>query len=340
MVRVAVVGATGYTGEELVKVLAAHPKVELVSLTAIIDAPTKFSTLFPQFEGKVDLICKELDIEEVSKLSDLIFLALPHRVSMEIAPQFLKKGKKVIDLSADYRLEDISIYKKWYGATHKDKEGLKKAVYGLPELYRDKVKKIDLVANPGCYPTSVLLAAIPLLKAKTYKVDEIIADSKSGLTGAGRRADVNLSFSEVDGNLKAYKVNAHQHAPEINQELSKVAGNKIETVFVPHLIPMQRGILSTVYLKLKKSISEEKVVELYKKFYKKEPFVRVFSKGNLPQIKDVVGTNFCDMGIKVDETKSLVIVVSVIDNLLKGASGQAVQNMNIMYGFNEKEGLV
>ena len=340
MIRAAVVGATGYTGEELVKILSAHPQVELTSLSAIIDAPTSCGKLFPHFRGKTELICKELNIDEVSRVSDLVFLALPHRVSMEIAPKFLKKGKKVIDLSADYRLHDVNLYKKWYGASHKDEANLKKAVYGLPELYREKVKKADLIANPGCYPTSVILAALPALKENALKIEGIIADAKSGVTGAGRRADINLSFGEVDGNLKAYKINEHQHSPEIDQELSTIAGGNIEVVFVPHLVPMRRGILSAVYIKLKNGISEDAVFDLFKKYYKKEPFVRVFEKGNLPQVKDVVDTNFCDIGIKVDEGKSLVIVVSAIDNLKKGASGQAVQNMNVMCGYDEKTGLV
>jgi len=340
MIRAAVVGATGYTGEELVRILSAHPQVELTSLSAIIDAPTSYGKLFPHFKGKVELICKELNIDEVSRVSDFVFLALPHRVSMEIAPRFLKKGKKVIDLSADYRLHDVNLYEKWYGASHKDEANLKKAVYGLPELYREKIKKAGLIANPGCYPTSVILAALPLFKEKTVKIDSIIADAKSGVTGAGRKADINLSFGEVGGNLKAYKINAHQHSPEIDQELSGISGRNIEVVFVPHLVPMRRGILSTVYIKMKNNISEDAVFGLFKKYYRDEPFVRVFDKGLLPQVKDVVDTNFCDIGIKVDEGKALVVVVSAIDNLKKGASGQAVQNMNVMGGYDEKTGLV
>jgi len=340
MIRAAVVGATGYTGEELVKILAGHPEVELVSLTAIVDQPASFGTLFPYFRGKVDLICKELDIDEVSKVSDVVFLALPHTVSMKIAPEFLKRGKKIVDLSADYRLHDTSIYKEWYAADHTDEGNLKKAVYGLPEMYREKIKKANLIANPGCYPTSIVLASLPALKAKEIKIESIIADSKSGVTGAGRKADIGLCFGEVDENLKAYKINSHQHSPEINQELSGVLGKKIEVVFVPHLIPMKRGILSTVYLKLKRGVPEIEALDLYKIYYKDEPFVRVFDKGTLPQIKDVVGTNFCDIGVKVDEEKNLLIVVSAIDNLQKGASGQAVQNMNIMCGFGEKTGLM
>ena len=339
MIRVAIVGATGYTGEELVDILSNHPEVELTSLTAIIDAPTKFSTLYPYFKKRVDLICKELDIDEVSRVSDLVFLALPHKISMEIAPKFLQNGKRVIDMSADYRLEDTDEYKKYYGISHKDTANLKKAVYGLPELYRSKIKDAQLIANPGCYPTSIILATAPVVKEKASALEQIIADSKSGATGAGRKADISLSFGEVDQNLKAYKINEHQHTPEINQEISRLAHKKISVVFVPHLVPMRRGILSTVYIKLNKKPQEADIHELYNKFYEKEYFVRVFEKKTLPQIVSVVNTNFCDIGLKVDGERGMVIVVSVIDNLRKGASGQAVQNMNIMYGFEEKTGL-
>ncbi|PIU41793.1 MAG: N-acetyl-gamma-glutamyl-phosphate reductase [Candidatus Omnitrophica bacterium CG07_land_8_20_14_0_80_42_15] len=340
MIRVAIVGATGYTGEELVDILSNHPEVELTSLTAIIDAPTKFSTLYPYFKKRVDLICKELDIDEVSRVSDLVFLALPHKISMEIAPKFLQNGKRVIDMSADYRLEDTDEYKKYYGISHKDTANLKKAVYGLPELYRSKIKDAQLIANPGCYPTSIILATAPVVKEKASALEQIIADSKSGATGAGRKADISLSFGEVDQNLKAYKINEHQHTPEINQEISRLAHKKISVVFVPHLVPMRRGILSTVYIKLNKKPQEADIHELYNKFYEKEYFVRVFEKKTLPQIVSVVNTNFCDIGLKVDGERGMVIVVSVIDNLRKGASGQAVQNMNIMYDFDEKTGLV
>jgi len=333
MVKVAIVGATGYTGEELVKILSQHKDVKITSLSAIIDKPTKISELFPLLKGKCNVVCKELDIDEVTKSCDCVFLALPHKVSMQFAPIFLKAGKKVIDLSADYRLPE-DLYKIWYGEEQKDKDNLKKAVYGLPELYREKIKKASLIANPGCYPTSVILASAPLVSCKLVK-KEIIADSKSGVTGAGRKADIALSFGEVNENLKAYKINAHQHKPEINQELSKLAGSKIDVIFCPHLVPMQRGILSTVYFKLKKKIEKKELIAVYKRFYKNEPFVRI--SNSLPQIRDVAETNFCNIGLSV--TGDTLIVISCIDNLLKGAAGQAVQNFNLMYGFKEREGL-
>jgi N-acetyl-gamma-glutamyl-phosphate reductase len=335
MIKVGVVGATGYAGEEVIKILINHKGVKITELSAVIDKEEPISTLLPIFKGKLDCICKKPNAE-MAKNVDLVFLGLPHKVSMDIAPAFLKAGKLVVDLSADYRL-DPKIYEKWYGIAHKDTANLPQAVYGLPELYRDQIKKAKLLANPGCYPTSVILGVAPALSENIIEQAGIIADSKSGATGAGRKADIGLIFCEVNENLKAYKVNDHQHKPEINAILSRVAGKDIDIVFTPHLIPMNRGILSTIYMKLTKSLDTKAVVDLYKKFYDGKPFVRVHDEGKLPQVRDVVGTNYCDIGIKV--TGSTLIVVSCIDNLKKGAAGQAVQNMNIMCGFEETEAL-
>jgi len=337
MLKVGVVGATGYAGEEVINILIRHKGVEITELSAIIDKEEPISSLLPVFKGKLDIICKKPDPEGMAKNVDLVFLGLPHTVSMEIAPVFLKAGKLVVDLSADYRL-DPKVYEKWYGVAHKDTINLTQAVYGLPELYRDSIKKARLLANPGCYPTSVILGIAPALFEKAIDRSSIIADSKSGATGAGRKADIGLIFCEINENLKAYKVNEHQHKPEINTILSRVAGEDINIVFTPHLIPMNRGILSTIYLKLTRSMTTEAVVELYKKFYHGKPFVRVYDAGKLPQVRDVVGTNFCDIGVKV--SGSTLIVISCIDNLTKGAAGQAVQNMNLMCGFDETEGLM
>ncbi|MEE8360354.1 MAG: N-acetyl-gamma-glutamyl-phosphate reductase, partial [Candidatus Omnitrophota bacterium] len=244
--------------------------------------------------------------------------------------------KKVIDLSADYRLP-AGMYEKWYDAQHTDLDNLKEAVYGLPEVYRDKINKAQLIANPGCYPTSIILGCLPIVKQGIAKVDTIIVDSKTGVTGAGRKAALPLSFSEVNENLKAYKVNAHQHKPEVNQELAKVTNKVVDIVFTPHLIPINRGILSTIYLKLKKDIDTKELASVYRKFYRTEPFVRV-SSDRLPEVRDVVNTNYCDIGVTV--SGSMAIIVSCIDNLIKGAAGQAAQNMNIMCNFDEKEGLI
>ncbi|MCK4859072.1 MAG: N-acetyl-gamma-glutamyl-phosphate reductase [Candidatus Omnitrophica bacterium] len=335
MLKTAIVGATGYTGCELVKILSRHSQVELTSLTAVLEKPQRFNQLFPQYVH-VDLICGNLNIEEVAQNCDLVFLALPHTVSLEIASQFLKLGKKVIDLSADYRLP-AEIYEKWYKTKHSHPELLKKAVYGLPELYKEKIKEAELIANPGCYPTSVILALAPLFKQGMVKNNSLIIDSKTGVSGAGRKADINLHFSEVIANIKAYKVNSHQHIPEIEQELSKLADKRIDMIFTPHLIPVDRGILSTIYLSLNKEISQKEIFNLYKDFYSQSPFVKIL-KNFLPQTKDVIFSNYCQLGMKM--VKEKIIVISAIDNLVKGAAGQAVQNMNIMCGFEETEGLM
>ena len=333
MLKIGIVGATGYTGCELVKILNRHPQVEISCLSALLKEAKKFNQIFPRYKN-ISLFCENLDIGEVAKKCDIIFLALPHTVSLEIAFQFLKLKKRVIDLSADYRLS-AETYENWYNVKHSHPELLKRAVYGLPELHREEIKKTVLIANPGCYPTSIILAIAPLGKEKIIK--EIIIDSKTGTSGAGRKADINLHFSEVSGNMKAYKINIHQHIPEIEKELTKLTGREIEIIFTPHLIPVDRGILSTVYLSLKKEISAEEILFLYKKFYKLAPFVEIL-ENSFPQTKDVLGTNYCHIGIKTITPKK-VIIVSAIDNLIKGAAGQAVQNMNIMSGFKETEGL-
>ena len=339
MLKVAIVGATGYAGEELLKILLKHPQVEITSVSAKIDKPRKISQIFPEIlGGKTDLICEEPDFSKIVPDCDLAFLALPHRVSMEVAPEFLRAGKKVIDLSADYRLKDVSVYEQWYGLKHKNPEYLARAVYGLPEVYREKIKPAQLIANPGCYPTGIILGCLPFLAKGKAVSQNIIVDAKTGLSGAGREKEAAL-VAEMQDNFKAYKVDAHQHAPEINQELSNFTGQKVEITFTPHLIPIQRGILSAIYLQLKKALSQEEAQGLYQDFYKDEPFVKVLPEGKFPQLKDVAKTNFCHIGLKISPAKKMAIVICAIDNLVKGASGQAVQNMNIMYGFKETEGL-
>jgi len=338
VVKVSIVGATGYAGEELLKILIDHPQVEIVSLSAKIDKPRKISQIFPELSGKTDLICEEPDFSRIVPGCDLAFLALPHRVSMEAAPEFLRAGKKVIDLSADYRLKDVSVYEQWYGLKHKNPEYLARAVYGLPEVYREKIKPAQLIANPGCYPTGIILGCLPFLAKGKVTSQNIIVDAKTGLSGAGREKEAVL-VTEMENNFRAYKVDAHQHAPEINQELSAFAGERIEVTFTPHLIPIQRGILSTIYLQLKKALSQEEAQGLYQDFYQNEPYVKVLPEGKFPQLKDVAKTNFCHIGLKISPAKKIAIVICAIDNLVKGASGQAAQNMNIMYGFKETEGL-
>lgn len=340
MVNVGIIGATGFAGEELIDILLKHPEARITKIYAKIDKPKKVSDIFPKFKARIDLICKEPDIKEISTNCNLLFLALPHTVSMDFVPKLLETGKKVIDLSADYRLKNTEIYKKFYHTKHKDKLNVAKAVYGLPEIYRNKIKFAQLIANPGCYPTVTILALAPIISLKLIEVDSIIIDAKSGVTGAGRKVAEDFLFSEINGDFKAYKVNVHQHAPEINQELSKLAGKKVNVTFVPHLLPLNRGILATIYVrkKQKSKAKNQNLINIYKKFYKKEPFVRIRNETDFPCLKDVVKTNFCDIGIK-EEAES-VIIIAAIDNLLKGAAGQAVQNMNIMYKFVEYTALL
>lgn len=335
MINVGIVGVTGYAGEELIGILLKHPDVRITDISAKIAKPQKISEIFPKFKNRIDLICAEPDLKKISAKCGLVFLALPHTVSMELVPGLLKMEKRVIDLSADYRLKNVKIYEKFYCTKHKDNSNISAAVYGLPEIYRLKIKSAKLIANPGCYPTVSILALAPVMALGLVDLNSVIIDAKSGVTGAGRKLAEGFLFSEINEDFKAYKVNVHQHSPEINQEVSKLAGKQVSVTFVPHLLPLSRGILATVYLKKKKT---QDLLSLYKNFYKKEPFVRIKEKGNFPRLKDVVNTNYCDIGI--NDSEDGVIIIAAIDNLLKGAAGQAVENMNIMYGIPEQTALV
>ena len=337
--KTAVVGATGYTGLEIVKSLLNHPGVELTSLTAKVDETVGIHRIFPELSGRLELECSNLDVDDVCRKADLVFLALPHTVSMLFAPRFLQAGKKVIDLSADYRFPAAADFEKVYGAEHRDPAGVEEAVYGLPELFREEIAPARLLANPGCYPTAAVLAAYPALKAGLADPEEVIVDAKTGVTGAGRKASLAFLFPEVNENFKAYGLTVHKHTPEMEGVLSRASGRKVRLEFAPHLLPVNRGILSTVYLRLEKEAEENEVFELYREVYAGEPFVRVYPPGRLPELKDAVGTNNCLIGFKVNPRTKNLIVVSAIDNLLKGAAGQAVQNMNIMQGFPETSGL-
>ncbi|MFH1191083.1 MAG: N-acetyl-gamma-glutamyl-phosphate reductase [Candidatus Omnitrophota bacterium] len=342
-INVGIIGATGHTGEVLIELLLNHPNVRISHLyNSGKSSPNTqvISDIFPKFKNRLDLICKKPDWGEIKKDCDLVFLALPHTVSLNFVPKLLSLGKKVIDLSADYRIKNALIYKKFYKAAHSDKGGLKEAIYGLPELNRAKIKTASLLANPGCYSTCAILSLAPLLALNLVDTDSIIIDAKSGVSGAGKKLENEYLFSEIQGDFRAYKVNVHQHAPEINQALSKISGKKVEVTFVPHLLPIERGILATIYLKKipGAKLKLKSLVELYKKFYKGEPFIRIKPEGIFPRIKDVEKTNFCDIGIQ--DFGQSIIVIGVIDNLLKGASAQAVQNMNIMYKLPETTGLL
>ena len=340
VINVGIIGATGHTGGVLIELLLNHPNVKITHLFNTGQTKQVFSVVFPKFQHRLDLVCGKLDWEKIKRDCDLVFLALPHTVSMKFTPKLLSLGKKVIDLSADYRILNHVVYEKFYKLAHQDKGNLKNAVYGLPELNRARIKTAKLIANPGCYPTSAILGLAPLLAVDFVNTDSIIIDAKSGVSGAGKKLEKEYLFSEIDGDFRAYKVNVHQHAPEIDQVLTKLSGKKINVTFVPHLLPIERGILSTIYLKKasKAKLDAKNLVELYKKFYRNEPFVRIKPDGVFPRIKDVVETNFCDIGVK--DFGDTIIVISVIDNLLKGASSQAVQNMNIMYKLPETSGLL
>ena len=339
MIRAGVVGVSGYSGLAVLEILLKHPQVRLTYVGAhTTHGP--LAGIWPQLAGRTNLTCEKFSPKKAIAQCDVIFLAVPHTASMAITPRLLKAGKRVIDLSGDYRLKSSDDYKKWYAHKHTDTKNLKTAVYGLPELYREKIKKAKLLSNPGCYPTAGLLGLLPAASALTNTIRSIIIDAKSGVSGAVIKVAASLMFCEVNENCKAYKVFGHQHSPEIEGYLANVAGKDLGVTFVAHLLPINRGILETIYVQLKEKISLETARSLYKKFYKNEPFVRVRSAGVQPELKDVVGTNFCDLGIAVNAAGDLLVITSVIDNLVKGAAGQAVQNMNIMCGFKETEGLL
>ncbi len=338
MLKVAIVGASGYTGVELIRLLINHQEAEITAVTSEQSAGKSIATVFPSLNGVFERTLEPLVVDEIASKADLVFTALPHQKAMDVVPQFLKAGKKVIDLSADFRIKDALTYGAWY-EPHNAPELLKEAVYGLPELHRSDIKRARLVANPGCYPTSIILGLAPLLINGVIDSSTVIADSKSGVSGAGRSAGLDTHYPEVNEGFKAYKVGEHRHTPEIEQELSLLAGARVTMSFTPHLLPVNRGILSTVYASATKDCTDESVLDLYNEFYKNEQFVRIFKKGAFPNINNVRGSNFCDIGIKVDSRTGRVIIISAIDNLVKGASGQAVQNMNIMYGFPEDKAL-
>jgi len=337
-IRVAVVGATGYAGAELVRILSGHPEAELVVITSRQHEGTSLSDVYPSFVGVVDLKCSVYSEERVCSQVDIVFTALPHRASMEIIPGIIRRGKKVVDLSADFRFKDLSTYEAWY-EPHQAKHLLDLAVYGLSEVYFEQIKRAELVGNPGCYPTSVLLPLLPLVKEPLIEPDDLVADAKSGTSGAGRSPSLATHFCEVNEGFKAYKAAEHRHNPEMDEVLSRFAGRKMHITFVPHLVPMTRGMLTTIYGKLRESVSEEEIRSCLKDFYRDKPFVRICPSGRFPNTMYVKGTNYCDIGVKVDKSAGRLVLVSAIDNLVKGASGQAVQNMNIMCGFVETAGL-
>ncbi len=337
--NIAIAGSSGYTGGELMRILLNHGKVNVTAITSEKSAGKPITSLFPNLGGLTSLVCESLDPDTIAKKSDVVFLALPHVTAQAAAFQFIRLGKKVVDLSADYRLADPAVYETWYEHTHQYPELLKDAVYGLPELHREKIKRALLIANPGCYPTSSILALAPLIKNDAVDLQSIIIDSKSGVSGAGRSPSLAHHYPEVNEGFMAYKVGTHRHTPEIEQELSALAGKQITVSFTPHLVPMNRGILTTAYAKLATQMDTAQVHSLYQELYHNEPFVRLLPAGQFPNVRNVRGSNFCDIGVYSDPRTGRAVVVAAIDNLVKGASGQAIQNMNLMMGFEETEGL-
>jgi len=339
LIRVSVVGATGYAGIELVRLLYSHPQVELVHLVSQSFAEQPISNIYPNFKGLLNKACSRLDIDRIAEESDVVFTSLPHGISNQVIPALYQRGKKVIDLSGDFRYKSVKVYEKWYGVRHGHPDLLKESVYGLPELHRNEIKTARLVGNPGCYPTCAILGLAPLVKHQLIHLNSIIIDAKSGATGAGREPSQGLLFCEVDENIKAYKVATHRHTSEIEQELSILAQRELAISFTPHLLPVKRGILSTIYANLKKTLNFEDVYSLYSQFYAGEPFVVLHHEGSLPEIKHVNGSNSCHIGFVVDRRTNRIVVVTAIDNLIKGAGGQAIQNMNILFGLDETVGL-
>lgn len=334
--KIGIIGATGYTGSELVRILTNHPDVEISMITSESRAGELFSDVHPFLQGIADqqlVSIKQIDDYEL----DLVFLALPHGVSMDFVKRFKDKSFKIIDLSGDFRLSSKKVYEQWYNINHVYPQGIDDAIFGSPELYFDKIKDARLIANPGCFPTSAILGLAPLLKAKIIELDRIIVDSKTGVTGAGIKAKTVNLYSNVNDNFKAYGLKNHRHTIEIQGIYDDIAGDNTLVQFTPHLLPVDRGILTTIYARPTVEIDETKLKQLYTEFYKNAPFVRL--RKQAPAIKDVRGTNYCDLYLAYDKRTNMVIIVSVIDNLIKGAAGQAVQNMNIMFGIDETKGL-
>ncbi len=340
MIKVGIAGATGYAGAEIVKLIAGHPAATLTAVTSRSYKGRSMGEIFPAMKNIVEIECEDMDIDNLCKRIDCIFLALPHKISMGYAPLFLENNVKVIDLSADFRFKNASAYEAAY-QKHSAEKLLKKSVYGLSEIYRNEIKNTDLLGNPGCYPTSFLLPVLPLVKEKLIKTKNIISDSKSGVSGAGRSLSLATHFCEANESFKPYKVGNHRHQPEMEEILSIHAGKNIKITFVPHLLPLNRGMLSTIYASVCENVTSERIRQIYEQYYgRKKSFVRILPDGFFPDISNVRNSNFCDIGFNLDNDSGRLIIASAIDNLLKGAAGQAVQNMNIMFGLDERSGLI
>jgi len=344
MIKASIIGATGYTGGELLEYLARHPRVQIKHCTSESCAGKSLFSVHEYLAGRPaggleNIVFEKLSVDAVSANSDVVFLCLPHGKSAAAAEKFLRKKVKVIDLSADFRLHSAALYEKWYGVKHPCPGLLKDAIYGLPEINRKKISGADLVANPGCYATAITLGLMPLAK-DLLKPGSVIADAKSGVSGAGKKLEPMYHFCQANENFLAYSVDKHRHSPEIEQTLSILAGAKVSITFVPHLLPVNRGILATIYVDLRRKISPETLWKTYARFYEDEPFVVLLPDGNFPDIKSVQRSNFCRIGVRMDERHNRAVIVSAIDNLGKGASSQAVQNMNLMFHLDETCGLL
>jgi N-acetyl-gamma-glutamyl-phosphate reductase len=336
MARIAILGATGYTALELLKILARHPDADVTTLTTRQDGNPSIASIHPSLTNLFDVRCENLTAEQVGRRCDIAFVALPHTASMEAVPRLLDGGCRVIDLSADYRLKDPGVYEKWYGHVHTDPTRLTEAVYGLPELFSDRIRTAQLVANPGCYTSASILGLSPLLASQLIEPDGTIIDAKSGISGAGRTPKLSNLFSECNESVTAYSIGSHRHTPEIEQVLSEVAGSNVTLAFNPHLMPMDRGIFCSIYPRLKTTVSAEELMTVFRQFYANQPFVRVVD--HIPATKDVAHTNFCDITVRMNRRQLVVFVA--IDNLIKGASGVAVQNMNLLLGLDQRIGML
>ena len=336
MIKVGIVGGTGYTGVELLRLLANHPDVSLEVITSRSEAGMPVSDLFPNLRGHVDIAFSEPDPDILAQC-DVVFFATPHTVAMALVPELIKRHTRVIDLSADFRLNDVAVWEQWYNTKHTCPELFEQAVYGLPELNRDKIRNAQLVAVPGCYPTATELGFLPLLEAELIDPMHLIADAKTGVSGAGRKAAIPMLMAETSGSFKAYGVNGHRHLPEIREVLSEHCQHKVDLTFIPHLAPMVRGIHATLYGRL--TTQDVDLQKVFEDRYANEPFVDVMPHGSMPETRSVQGSNVCRIAVHQPQNSDTVVVLSVIDNLVKGASGQAIHNMNIMFGLDEKTGI-
>ncbi|WP_077326842.1 N-acetyl-gamma-glutamyl-phosphate reductase [Virgibacillus siamensis] len=338
--RVGIIGASGYGGGELLRNLHNHPNVSLELLVSNSTQGEQLTEQFPQFHTILDLPLNGFNASEISEQVDILFFATPAGIAKNHAPDFADKGIQCIDLSGDFRLKNGSIYMEWYKNTPAPQEYLEKATYGLPELYRNKIKKSSFISNPGCYPTAAMLGMAPALKSNLANLSvPIIVDGKTGVSGAGRKPSTGIIYAEINENTKAYNLGSHRHTPEMEQAAAEITGTDSRISFNPHIVPMTRGILCTVYIQLDKTISSTGVIQLYEEFYKDDSFIRIRPESNLPATKDVYGTNYCDIGISVDKRTNVLSIISVIDNLGKGAATQAIQNMNLINGWDEQTGL-